>query len=156
MKNETVAAIMVTVTVLAFVAGLGSSTLILRGSNTSTTTTSSSISEVCSISAEGEVILQVLNSTSGKPIGSAPVHAQFLAPECPPNVDTTTTLSTTMTNSTGFITFGGEVGQYYLSVDGYTYSVVVSALPERVTCVTLGIPSGETNITYSQTFQFRC
>ena len=97
MKNETVAVIMAAVIVLAFVAGLGSSTLLLRGSNTSATTTSSSISTVCVINAEGEVDLQVLNSTTGEPIGSAPVQAQFLAPECPPNAHTTATLNTTMT-----------------------------------------------------------
>ena len=154
MKNETVAAIIFAVIVLAFVAGLGSSTL-LRGSSTSTAT-SSSISTECMILAEDEVVLQVLNSSSGKPIGAVPVHAQVVAPECTPNAYTTTTLSATMTNSTGFVTFGSELGQYNLSVDGYAYSVIASVLPERVTCVTLGIPSGETNITYSQTFQFRC
>jgi hypothetical protein len=156
MKNETVAIIMVAVIVLAFVGGLGSSTLILRGSSTSTTTTSSSISTTCVISAEGEVVLQVLNSTSGKPISSEPVQAQFLAPECPPNPHTTTTLNQTITNSTGFVTFGGEVGQYYLNMDNYAYSAVVSTLPERTTCVTLSIPSGETNITYSAPFEFKC
>jgi hypothetical protein len=156
MKNESIAIIMAAVIVLAFVAGLGSSTLVLRGSNTSATTASSSISTVCSIAAEGEVVLQILNSTTGEPIGSAPVQAQFLAPECPPNAHTTTTLNMTLTNSTGFVVLGGEVGQYYLGVDGYAYTVVVSALPERATCVTLSIPSGETHIAYSATFQFSC
>jgi hypothetical protein len=150
---------MVAVVLLAFVAGLGSSTLLQRGSNTSTTSTtvtSSSILTECTILAEGDVILHVLNSTSGKPIGAVPVHAQFLAPVCNQNAPTITTMNTTMTNSTGFVTFGGVPGQYYLSVDNYYPSVVVSALPERTTCVTLSIPTGETRITYSQTFQFSC
>jgi len=155
MKQGTVAVIMAVVIVLAFVAGLGSSPFLLRGGKASMAS-GSSASTTCVISAEGEVVLQVLNSTSGRPVASASVQAQFLALACPPNPHTTTTLNATVTNSTGFVVFGGVVGQYSLSVDGYAYPLVVSALPERTTCVTLSLPSGETHIAYSATFQFRC
>ncbi|HZY95114.1 MAG TPA: hypothetical protein VFE98_09730 [Candidatus Bathyarchaeia archaeon] len=147
---------MVIVMVLAFVASLGFSALLQRSSNPGTTTTSS-VSTVCTIMAEGEIIMQVLNSESGKPIGGVLVRSQFLPPECPPNPHNTVTLNTTMTNGAGFVILGGEVGEYYLSVDGNGYpGVTLSILPERATCVTLNIPSGETRITYSATFQFSC
>ena len=149
MKNETVAVALVITLVLAFLAGLGSSTVLLKGNSTSGSTSSSTILTMCTIPDEGEVIMQVLNSTNGRPIPSAPVQAEFLAPECPPNPHTTVTLNTTLTNSTGFVTFGGEVGEWYLRASGYAYSVGATTLPGQITCVTLGIPSGDTSITYS-------
>lgn len=143
--------------VVAILAGAGAGYLVGVGvSGESTSTTSTGTSTTCIIEAEGEVLLQVLNDTSGKPIASIPVQAQFQAPPCPPNPHTTTTLNETFTNSTGFVTFGGEVGEYHLRINNYAYSVVVSTLPERTTCVTFSIPSGETIIKYSQTFQFSC
>jgi len=60
------------------------------------------------------------------------------------------------TNGTGFVVFGGEVGDWYLTVNGYGYPVEVSTLPERNTCVTFGLPSGNTSITYSGTFESSC
>jgi len=117
---------------------------------------SSTISTSCTILAEGQVILQVVNSTNDKPIPSATVQAEFLAPQCPPNPHTTTTLSPMTTNGTGFVTFGGEVGNWYLTVNGYGYPVEVSTLPERNTCVTFGLPSGNTSITYSGFLESSC
>jgi hypothetical protein len=142
--------------VLAFLAGLGSSTVLLKSNGTSGSTSSSTILTICTIPDEGQVIMQVLNSTNGRPIPSAPVQAEFLAPECPPNPHTTVTLNTTLTNSTGYVAFGGEVGEWFLSVDGYAYSVSATTLPGQIACVTLGIPSGETHITYSGFLEPSC
>ena len=127
-----------------------------RTSTSESNTNSSSMSTSCTILAEGQVIMQVVNSTNDKPIPSATVQAEFLASECPPNPHTTTTLSPMMTNGTGFVTFGGEVGNWYLTVNGYGYPVEVSTLPERNTCVTFGLPSGETSITYSGFLETSC
>jgi hypothetical protein len=125
-------------------------------SSTIESTSSSAISTSCTILAEGQVIMQVVNSTTGNPIPSATVQAEFLPPECPPNPNTTSTSSPMVTNGTGFVTFGGEVGNWYLTVNGYGYPVEVSTLPERSTCVTFGLPSGDTSITYSGFLESGC
>ena len=140
---------MVIAIVLAFLAGLGSSTVFLRGGSTSGATSSSTVLTLCTIPDSGEVIMQVLNSTDGRPVVSALVQVEFLEPVCPPNPHTITTLSPTMTNGTGYVTIGGEVGEYTLSVGGYAYSVSAAVGPGQIACVTLGIPSGETHVTYT-------
>ena len=149
MRNQTVAIVMVIVMVMAFLAGLGSSTVLLRGSSASGTTSSSTILTTCTIPDSGEVIMQVLNSTDGKPIASAPVQVEFLEPVCPPNPHTVTTLSPMMTNGTGYVTISGEVGDYTLSVSGYGYSASATVGPGQIACITLGIPSGETHVSYT-------
>jgi hypothetical protein len=149
MKNETVAVIVVIGIVLAFIAGLGSSTVILRSGTTSGAASTSTISTVCTIPDSGEVIMQVLNSTDRKPVASAPVQIYFLEPVCPPNPHTPTTLSPMMTNGTGYVSIGGEVGEYTLSVEGTWYSASATVGPGQIACITLGIPSGDTHITYT-------
>jgi len=149
MRNETVAVIMVAVIVLAFLAGLGSSTILLKGSSASEATSSSTILTMCTIPDSGEVIMQVLNSTDGKPIASAPIQVEFLEPVCPPNPHTVTTLSPFMTNGTGYVAVGGEVGDYTFGVSGYGYSASATVGPGQIACITLGIPSGETHVTYT-------
>ena len=52
-----------------------------------------------------------------------------------------------MTNGAGYVTVGGEVGDYTLSVGGYEYSASANVGPGQIACITLGIPSGETHIT---------
>jgi len=149
MRNQTVAVIIVAVIVLAFLAGLGSSTVLLKGGSASGTTSSSTILTTCTIPDSGEVIMQVLNSTDGRPIASAPVQVEFLEPVCPPNPHTMTTLSPTTTNGTGYVAIGGEVGDYTLSISGYGYSASAAVGPGQIACITLGIPSGETHVTYT-------
>ena len=76
---------------------------------------------------------------------------------CGSNSQTTIPLNTTLTNGTGYAEFGPELGEYHLSLYALgNYFVDASTLPERTTCVTLSIPSGETVIEYSATFQFGC
>ena len=149
MKSEIVALVLVIGLVLAFLAGLGSSTILLRNNNTSGTTSIATISTVCTIPDSGEVIMQLLNSTSGRPIASAPVQVEFLEPLCPPNPHTVITLSPMMTNSTGYVAVGGEVGDYTFRVSSYEYSASATVGPGQIACITLGIPSGETHVTYS-------
>ncbi len=149
MRNGAVAAVLVIVVVLAFLAGLGSSTVILKSSNTLGITSSSTISYTCTIPDSGEVIMQVLSSADGRPIASTPVQVEFLEPVCPPNPHTPTTLSPMTTNGTGYVAVGGEVGEYTLSVNGYQYSASATVGPGQFACITLGIPSGETRTTYT-------
>jgi hypothetical protein len=154
MRNETVAVIMVIVIVSAFLAGFGSSTVLLKSGGASETT---STSTTCTIPDEGQVLLQVMNDTSGKPIASAPVYAQFVSQGCSPNSYTAVDLNTTLTNATGFVTFSGEVGEYHLNLHTFgNYFVDVSTNPGETACVTLGIPGGETHISYSGYLESSC
>jgi hypothetical protein len=148
---------MVAVIVLAFLAGLGSSTVLLSSSG-SGTASSSTASTQCATAAAGGVRLQVLNNTSGKPIASASVSGEVDFPDCS-HYYTSATLDTAATNATGFVSFGSEIGTYYLTVQvprSTNYFVDVTARPEQTTCVTLYVPSGEFTVRYSQTFQFTC
>jgi len=156
MRDEAVIALLLVLVIASAGAGyyVGSSRQTTTATLTETipmnsTASSSTISTTCTIPDDGEVIMQVLNSTNGKPIASAPVQIDFLEPVCPPNPHTITALSPTMTNGTGFVAIGGEVGDYTLSVGDYGYTTSATVGPGQVACITLGIPSGETHITYT-------
>ena len=92
------------------------------------------------------------------PLSSVPIQVSFLAAECPPNPHTTATLSQIMTNESGIATIGGGVGEYYFSLTyfGINYNVNASMGPEAATCITLGIPSGNVNVTNSPPMQDVC
>lgn len=144
MRNAAIASLLV----VAILVGAGAGYFIGVDS-VSSSTSQTSVATTCTIPDEGEVMMQVLNSTNGDPIGSAQVQAQFLAPECQPNPHTITTLSPMTTNSSGYVTLGGEVGEYILGVVGSGYSVGVAVGPGQIACLTIGIPSGETHVTYT-------
>jgi len=158
MRNESVVALVVVAILAGAVAGYVVGANVSESETSkSTSTTSTSTQTTCIIPAEGEVLLQVLNSTSGKPILSVPVQGQLTPIPCGSNSQTTIPLNTTLTNGTGYAEFGPELGEYHLTLHALgNYFVDASTLPERTTCVTLGIPSGETVIEYSATFQFGC
>jgi hypothetical protein len=137
-------------------------TMLVSSSTTSvqTETSNSGVSTTCVINAEGELIVKVLNSSNGEPIGSVPFQVEYLYPYCPPNPHTIQDLGTMKTNASGIILLGG-LGEYYLAINdfGYrfgTYSVNASIGAETTTCVTIGIPSGDLSISYSQPFQTSC
>ena len=151
MKNEVIASLLV----LTVLAGAGMGYLMgtdLSASHNGGTTgpTSPNVSVTCTVPDEGELLLQVMNSTSGEPIASAPVQGQLVLPACSPSTYTAVELNTALTNATGFVVFGGELGEYHLYFPSFgNYFVDVSMNPGQTACVTLSIPSGETNITYS-------
>jgi hypothetical protein len=162
-----IAAVIVSATILASSALQNTTTTTLTsvstvtgtgaGTQTSSTTTSSGISTICSIAAEGQLVVKVLNGSNGEPIGSIPIQVENLYPECPPNPHTTQDMGTMDTNGTGIILLGG-LGEYYLTINYglRSFSVNASIGPEITTCVTLGIPSGDLSISYSQPFQMNC
>jgi len=163
MRNEVLGSVMAAVITIAFVAGIATGTFLKNNTvtifttQTTSTVTTNSNSTTCVILAEGNLILTVLNSSSGKPISSVPVTIAHLAPYCPPNPHTTSSLGTMNTNGSGIITCCSDVGEYYLKVNYLgSYSVNASIGPEKATCITLRIPSGELSITYSQSFQTSC
>lgn len=154
MRNGAVAAAVVAVAIVAFAAGFEASSVIPRTGGTVSST--STVSTLCTIPAEGSLILTILNSSTGKPLPSVPVQLQNLPPACAPNPHTTETLGTMTTGSNGTITTGG-LGEFYLMVD-YSGSYLVEANigPVKTTCVTLSIPSGEVHIQYSAPFASSC
>jgi hypothetical protein len=131
---------------------------------TATTTVTSSISSINTTGCGGAtgpygpLVLQVLNGTTGKPIGGEAIYPYFAAPACnQPGYLTYSTMNKTFTNSTGYVTFGGGPGEYDLYVGAYMqYYVSAAPIISKTTCVTLSIPSGDTNITYSQPGRFAC
>ena len=148
------AVIVVVTAVLAFTAGFTGGTFNTRlGSSVSPTSSTSTANTLCTIPDSGTLTLRILNSTTGRPIGSVPVQVQNLYPECLPNPHTTQDLGTMTTDANGTIMVDG-LGEFYFSVNysGY-YSVDAGIGPEETTCVTLSITSGEVHIWYSGILQ---
>ena len=127
------------------------------GTQTSSATTSSGLSTSCMIPDEGDLVMKVVNSSTGTPIGAVPVQVENLYPECPPNPHTIQDIGTMDTNGSGILLLGG-LGEDYLNVTygRQSYSVNASIGPESTTCVTLGIPSGDLSVSYSRPFQTSC
>src|SRR5207245_9555944 len=144
MRNEALGAIMAAVIAIAFVAGFAAGTFLKNNTvtifttQTTSTVTANSNSTTCVILAEGNLLLTILNSSSGKPISSVPVTIAHLAPYCLPNQHTTSSLGPLNTNGTGIITCCSDVGEYYLKVNYLGgYSINASVGPLTATCVTL-------------------
>jgi len=118
---------------------------------------SSNNATTCIIQAEGNLILKVVNDSTGTPISSVPVEVSHLAPLCPPNPHTTSYLGMAETTQNGTISVCCDVGEYYFVVTYHgTYSVNASIGPERATCVTLALPTGKVDVSSSATFQNSC
>ena len=113
------------------------------GTTTTTTTTS------CTISAEGFLLMKVLNGSNNEPIGSLPVHVEAQYPACPPNPSYEQDLGTFNTNASGFLSLGGTYNWYYLSIEhGHEiYSINASLSAGALTCVIFPIQSGNPSIT---------
>jgi len=112
---------------------------------TTTTTTTSS----CTISAEGFLLMKVLNSSTNEPIGSIPVHVEAQYPACPPNPPYIDEVGSAYTNASGFLNLSGPYNWYCLSIDhgNEVYSINATLNAGTLTCVTFPIPSGNPNIT---------
>jgi len=172
MQRVATAIIIAAVIAVAFVSGLEASTVFVGNrtvtittgqghsmtlvSSSSTSSNASGISTTCELTAAGSIVLKVLNSSSGSPIGSLPVHVEYLQEPCPPNPHTTENLGIQDTNGSGIISAGG-LGEYFFRFPTYgSYSVNASIAPERVACVTVRVPSQQLEINYSATFSSKC
>jgi hypothetical protein len=171
MRKEFATLIVVLVIVLAFGSGFSSAAFTRNTMATVTKTltlvstasssgiqiaTSSSVSATCIIPDESELIVRVLNSSNGEPIGALPIQVENLYPICPPNPHTIENLGTMNTNASGIIMLSG-LGEDYLTINYFgRFSVNASLGPEGITCVMLGIPSGDVDISYSQPFETGC
>src|SRR5207249_7299246 len=114
------------------------------------------VSRACTYTAEGNLVLTVVNGSSGKPIGSVPVHVAYVATVCSSTVQTS--LGTVRTNESGIVTFCCELGQYYFNVSYFSnhYSFIATIEAQKTTCVTLRIPSGDLTVLHSATFTNSC
>ncbi len=126
----------------------------------------------CAISSEGSLILTILtdNSTTGassansgpvSPVRSLPVQVgYYLSSNCYPFSDFAPSegIGARSTNSSGMLVVCCMVGNYYLnfSYGGRGYFQTAYVQPEKATCLTMYVPSGRVQITYSQTFSSAC
>ncbi len=140
----TVAAVIISAT---FFVALGSSTTVTK--TVLGTSTSSSAGSACTFASEGFLLMKVLNSSDGEPISSLPVQVEALQPACSSSPSVKEDLGTMDTNASGFLSLGGPYDWYYfaVSVGLRSYSVNTSISAGALTCVTLGLPSGDLNIT---------
>jgi hypothetical protein len=125
-------------------------------SATLTTTTSSQQTTVitsCTISGEpGPFYLRVVSDSNQTPIAGAHVAATD-EPACPPSPTTLTFI----TNNTEWYSLNSQNNLGYslvVTYAGQTYDFHASLRPLFMTCVSLYVPSGNTNVT--MTFQASC
>lgn len=120
--------------------------------------TSSTYSTICEVSAEGSLFVTVLNGTSGKPVNAVAIQVTEFPPSPCTSTYSTIDLGVKTTNSSGMITICCDTGGYDLSATylGRSYSASALVEPEKATCVSLYMPSGEVRINYFQTFDIAC
>ena len=115
------------------------------------TISSSSGTGGCTFTAEGFLLMRVVNSTNGQPVGSLGVQVQALQPACASSPAVRETLGTIDANASGFLSVSGPYDWAYFaaSVGPRSYSVNASMSAGALTCVTLTLPSGNLDITQS-------
>ncbi len=138
----------IAVVVVAVLIGSGIDLTIAR-----TVTSSSSTSTFCTIPDDGELLMNVLNSTSGEPAGSLPVEVENYYPNC-----ISPSFRTASTNSSGMLLISGISDDYILTVSYHSLNFTASTYigPGTLTCVTFAVPSGDLEISHSQGGESNC
>ena len=172
-RTARVAVGIITITI-SFVAGFGLTYFSTGGNSTmsgKTTTTTTTIARIspgnnsilvsayrsCTVTAEGNLILTIVNDSFGAPISSVPVRVEYVGSVCSVNQNKTVHLGIASTNGSGVITICCELGDYYFHVNYIgSYTIIGSIWAERATCIRLGIPNGEVTILHSAPFQTAC
>lgn len=118
------------------------------------------LSTPCTFMAQpGSLFLRVISDSNQTPISGAQVSATSAPWLCNGFPVAPKTTMTFVTNSTEWHYVGGGASEAAFSFDvkyaAHSYSFTESVLVEGVSCVTLFIPSGDTNVTWG-TFQSTC
>ena len=128
-----------------------------------TTNTGNGLTTVCIISAEGTInLIVVLDNTSiaqTAPLAGLPVVVgYYINTNCLLDFSPNEGIGTRTLNSSGMAVVCCMIGDYSFNFtySGRNYYVIALVEPEKTTCVTVGIPSGKVNITFSQPYQNVC
>jgi hypothetical protein len=103
-------------------------------------------------------MIRILSNSTLQPVVGADVSATSQPVYCGSVPATTQTTMQFITNGTTWYSFPTEnYGGYSFTVDysGQSYSLTTDLRPEAATCVTLIVPSGDTNVT-NEYFQSSC
>lgn len=116
---------------------------------------------VCTITAEGEIYLTVVNSSNSKPISGMHVQTTETSPALSPNCAEpypTVSLGDKITNASGVISICCDVGSYNFTMtyNGENYNASALVYPEETTCIAMHVPSGMVNVTHSQPLSNVC
>lgn len=111
----------------------------------------------CPPAVAGSLVLTVLNSSTDRPLPGLGVTASDVVPTCA-GVDSTISLGEIFTNSTGMASFCCREGSYSISVDyeNASYFANAEVNSSTLTCVSLLVPSGKINVSYSGALQETC
>lgn len=128
-----------------------------------TTNTGNGLTTVCVISAEGTInLIVVLDNTSiaqTAPLAGLPVVVgYYINSNCLLDFSPDEGIGTRTLNSSGMTVVCCMIGDYSFNFtfSGRNYYVTAGVEPEKSTCLTVYVPSGKVNTTYSQEFQSTC
>lgn len=121
---------------------------------TSNSTTASSASTICTIMGQpGGIQLRVISDSTSTPIAGAKVYATDNPDLCNNSPATSqTTLTFTTSNATWYSLPSDNVGSYSFSVSysGQNYTFSAALRPVSLTCATLYLTSGHSNVTITE------
>ena len=148
---------MVAIAILAGVGLVGFSVYYLPAGGVSTTKVE--ISTTCSISGQpGGIFLRVLSDSTLKPVAGVLVLAINRPALCNGSPATNKTVETLTTNETEWLPLPSDNNYQYSFIAnylGHTYNFTANLSPVSMTCATLFVPSGRTNVTITE-FQNVC
>jgi len=126
--------------------------------NTTTTTTTMTATACVIFGQPGPIFLRILSDSTLKPVVGAQVVATNQPALCNGSPATGRTTVTFTTSGTEWYSLDSENDAGYsflVSYSGQNYTFMANLAPVSVTCATLFIPSGRTNITITE-FQTTC
>jgi len=129
-------------------------------SNTVSTTSTQTVTYQCIITGQpGGLFLRILSDSDQTQVAGAAVNATNQPAYCnnsPANVQTTTSFTTTAGTQWYSLDSQNDAGySFVVTYLGQTYTFQASLRPASLTCATLYVPSGRTNVTITE-FQNSC
>lgn len=129
-----------------------------QSTNTTTTTTTTTATACVILGQPGPIFLRVLSDSTLNPLVGAQIMAKNQPALCNGSPATGQTTLTFTTNGTEWYSLGSENDAGYsfiISYSGQNYTFTANLAPVSVTCATLFVPSGRTNVTITE-FQSTC